>query len=151
MEDCNRRFGRAPQNPHDAHRPLQDGDDLSRIFSWQVERTVSRNLTVYFKRVTYLVEPGPSTLPFGGKRVRVHEWDDGRVEIYAGGSPLPYSIFDQHPRGAADGKTRLGGPEERGGYVEQRPRPCSISICRSPAVRAGGTRRFRVGGSSGGP
>jgi transposase len=97
MEDCNRRFGRAPRNPHDAHRPLQDGEDLSHIFSWQEERTMSRNLTVHFKRVTYLVEPGPKTLPLGGKRVRVHEWDDGRVEIHAGGSPLPYSIFDQHP------------------------------------------------------
>jgi hypothetical protein len=53
-EDYNRRFGREPQNPHDAHRPLQDGDDLSRIFSWQEERTLSRNLTVHFKRVTYL-------------------------------------------------------------------------------------------------
>jgi hypothetical protein len=110
-EDCNRRFGRAPQNPHDAHRPLQDGEDLSRIFSWQEERTMSRNLTVHFKRVTYLVEPGPSTLPFGGKRVRVHEWDDGRVEIHAGGSPLPYSIFDQHPhvtQGATVENKRLG-------------------------------------------
>jgi hypothetical protein len=74
-EDYNRRFGRAPQNPHDAHRPLQDGEDLSRIFSWQEERTLSRNLTVHFKRVTYLVEPGPDTLPLGGKRVRIYEWE----------------------------------------------------------------------------
>jgi hypothetical protein len=111
MEDCNRRFGRAPKNPHDAHRPLQDGEDLSRIFSWQEERTMSRNLTVHFKRVTYLVEPGPTTLSFGGKRVRVHEWDDGRVEIHAGGSPLPYSIFEQHPhvtQGAIVENKRLG-------------------------------------------
>jgi hypothetical protein len=27
---------------------------------------------------------GPSTLPLGGKRLRVHEWEGGRVEIHAG-------------------------------------------------------------------
>ena len=110
-EDYNRRFGREPQNPHDAHRPLQDGDDLSRIFSWQEERTLSRNLTVHFKRVTYLVEPGPDTSALGGKRVRVYEWEDGRVEIHAEGRSLPYSIFDQNPnvtQGAVVENKRLG-------------------------------------------
>ena len=28
MEDYNHRFARAPANSHDAHRPLQDGEDL---------------------------------------------------------------------------------------------------------------------------
>jgi hypothetical protein len=110
-EDYNRRFGRIPQNPHDAHRPLQDGEDLSRIFSWQEERTLSRNLTVHFKRVTYLVEPGPDTSPLGGKRVRVYEWEDGRVEIRAGERSLPYLIFDQNPhvtQGAIIENKRLG-------------------------------------------
>jgi hypothetical protein len=110
-EDYNRRFGRTPQNPHDAHRPLQDGEDLCRIFSWQEERTLSRNLTVHFKRVTYLVEPSSDTLPLGGKRVRVYEWEDGRVEIHAEGRSLPYSIFDQNPnvtQGAIVENKRLG-------------------------------------------
>jgi hypothetical protein len=111
MEDYNRRFGRIPQNSHDAHRPVQDGEDLSRIFSWQEDRTLSRNLTVHFKRVTYLVEPGPDTLPLGGKRMRVYEWEDGRVEIHAEGRSLPYSIFDQNPhvtQGAIVENKRLG-------------------------------------------
>jgi hypothetical protein len=110
-EDYNRRFGRTPQNPHDAHRPLQDGEDLCWIFSWQEERTLSRNLTVHFKRVTYLVEPSPDILPLGGKRVRVYEWEDGRVEIHAEGRSLPYSIFDQNPnvtQGAIVENKRLG-------------------------------------------
>lgn len=52
---------------------------------------------MHFKRTTYLVEPGPDTSPLGGKSVRVHEWDDGRVEIRAQGRSLTFSIFDQHP------------------------------------------------------
>ena len=110
-EDYNRRFGRTARNPHDAHRPLQEGEDLSRIFSWQEERTLSRSLTVHFKRVTYLVEPGPDTSPLGGKRVRVYEWEDGRVEIHAEGRSLPYSVFDQNPhvtQGAVVENKRLG-------------------------------------------
>ncbi len=101
MADYNRRFARAPQSALDAHRPLQTGEDLVQTFSWQEDRTMSRNLTVHFKRVTYLIEPGPETLPLGGKRVRVLEWEDGRVEIQCAGQTLPYSIFDQNPHVAA--------------------------------------------------
>jgi hypothetical protein len=49
MEDYNRRFGRAPKSAHDAHRQLRGDEDLSRIFTWQEERTMSRNLVVHFK------------------------------------------------------------------------------------------------------
>lgn len=101
MVDYNRRFARAPQSAHNAHRPLQAGEDLVQTFSWQEERTMSRNLTVHFKRVTYLIEPGPETLPLGGKRVQVREWEDGRVEIQCAGRTLPYSIFDKNPHIAA--------------------------------------------------
>ena len=98
MDDYNRRFARAPRNAHDAHRPLQDEEDLDEIFSWQEDRNLSGNLTVHFKRATYLIEPGPETAALAGKRVRVHEWADGRVEIRAGGKVVPYSLFDDHPR-----------------------------------------------------
>jgi len=66
-----------------------------------VARLASRNLTVHFKRVTYLIDPGPETLPRGGKRVQVREWADGRVEIQWAGRTLPFSVFDQNPHVAA--------------------------------------------------
>jgi hypothetical protein len=111
MADYNQRFGRTPKNVHDAHRPLRGDEDLSRIFSWQEERTMSRNLVVHFKRVTYLVEPGPETLPFRGKRVRVFEWEDGRVEIRCEGRLLPASPFGKNrcvAQGAIVENKRLG-------------------------------------------
>ncbi len=111
MVDYNQRFGRTPKNGHDAHRPLRNDEDLSHIFSWQEERTMSRNLVVHFKRVTYLVEPGPETLPFGGKRVRIFEWEDGRVEIRCEGRLLPASPFDKNrcvDQGAIVENKRLG-------------------------------------------
>jgi hypothetical protein len=111
MEDYNRRFGHAARNEHDAHRPLRADEDLDDIFAWQEERRMTRNLTVRFKRVVYLVTPGPDTLPLGGKLVRVYEWDDGRVELRCEGRRLPYSTFDKNPvvgQGAIIENKRLG-------------------------------------------
>ena len=99
IEDYNRRFAREPANPHDAHRPLQSDQDLSQIFTWQEERTMTRNLVVHFKRTTYLVLPDPETLALAQRtvRVRIHEAADGSVEIWHGRRSLPFSVLDQHP------------------------------------------------------
>jgi len=72
---------------------------------------MSRNLTVHWKRRAYLVSSTPDTLPLGGKVVRVHEWEDGCVELHCEGRVLPYSIFDKNPivsQGAIVENKRLG-------------------------------------------
>ncbi len=96
--DYNRRFGREPRSPHDAHRPVRDDENLDRIFTWQEERKLSKNLTLPYQRLTYLIEPGPETLPLAGSRCRVHEHEDGRVEVRHEGQLLPCRVFlDQDP------------------------------------------------------
>ncbi len=96
--DYNQRFGREPLSPHDAHRPLRDDEDLDLIFTWQEERKLSKNLAFHYKRVMYLVEPGPETLTLAGERCRVHEHGDGRVEFRHAGKPLPCRVFvDKDP------------------------------------------------------
>jgi transposase len=97
--DYNQRFGREPRSPHDVHRPLRDDEDLERIFTWQEERKLSKNLTFHYKRVTYLVEPSPETLALAGERCRVHEHEDGRIEVRHAGQLLPCRVFvDPEPR-----------------------------------------------------
>jgi transposase len=97
--DYNQRFGREPLSPHGAHRPVRDDEDLDRIFTWQEERKLSKNLTLHYKRVTYLVEPGPETLLLAGERCRVHEHKDGRIEVRHAGQLLPCRVFlDKVPR-----------------------------------------------------
>jgi hypothetical protein len=96
IDDYNRRFERVPASSDDAHRPLQKHHDLTRIFTWQEERTMSRNLVVHFKRTSYLVTPGPKTLPLGGERVLIHERVDGSVDIVCEGRSLPYSTPQSH-------------------------------------------------------
>jgi hypothetical protein len=78
---------------------VRDDEDLERIFTWQEERKLSKNLTVHYKRVTYLVEPGLETLARAGERCRVHEHADGRIEVFHGDERLPCRVFfDKEPR-----------------------------------------------------
>ena len=98
VEDYNRRFGRAPESPHDVHRPLLADEPLDDIFRLQVERKVSRNLTLNYKRVLYVLEPTAQAHGVKGKRVRVYEDDDGNVSIRDGDTELAARAFDKEPR-----------------------------------------------------
>lgn len=94
----NERFAREPQSNHDAHRPVREDEDLARLFTWQEERKLSKNLTLNYKRVVYLVEPGPETLPLAGRRCRIYEHEDGRIEVRHGEQSLRYEVlFDHQP------------------------------------------------------
>jgi transposase len=120
--DYNERFGREPESPHDAHRPVRDDEDLGRIFSWQEERKLSRNLTLHDKRAIYLVEPGPETLRLAGERCRVHEHEDGRIEIFHGRQPLPCRLFaDPEPRVRQADVRRPQAPGRRAGSDPEGP------------------------------
>ena len=110
--DYNERFGREPASGHDAHRPVRGDENLDRIFTWQEERKLSRNLTLHYKRVIYLAPPGPETLQLAGERCHVHESEDGRIEVRHGGTILPCrAFFDKNPhveQGAIVAHKRLG-------------------------------------------
>lgn len=93
MADYNRRFAREPLNAHDAHRPLLAHDDLMRVFSWQEERRLTTNLTLHYKRVMYVVEPGAAAEAARGKRVLVVESEDGAVRIEYRGNELCARAF----------------------------------------------------------
>jgi len=101
--DYNRRFAREPLSSHDAHRPLRDDEDLDLIFTWQSERKLAQNLTFNYKRVMYLVESGPETLPLAGKRCRVHEYEDGHVEARYEGKQIPCRGFFDKDRCVSQG------------------------------------------------
>src|SRR5262249_1250449 len=97
MEDFNRRFARAPKNPHNAHRPLNPLDDLDEIFTVQEQRKVSANLTLHYKNVLYLLEPGSQTNGLRRNWCRVCEREDGTVVLKHEGRELPYQTLDKNP------------------------------------------------------
>lgn len=56
---------------------------------------MTRNLVVNFRRLTFLIVPSPETLALAGRRVRLHESADGKVEIHYAGQLLPYTVLDK--------------------------------------------------------
>jgi hypothetical protein len=93
IEDYNRRFGRDPADPRDAHRPLRTDEDLGEILRWKEQRTLSHNLTVHYKRHLYLVDDSPQARAVRGKVVEVHELEDGTVKIRHRAVELTARVF----------------------------------------------------------
>ena len=89
MEAHNRRFGREPFRDRDAHRPMSEGDDLTEIFAWKEERTVSMNLTLQYDQTLFILEPNEVTRPLARQRVTVFDYPDGRLAIKHQGASFP--------------------------------------------------------------
>lgn len=93
VEQFNAKFGKAALSPRDAHRSLLAGDDLERVFTWQEERKVSKNLTLQFKKVRCLIESSDETIGLCGNRVTVCEWANGHLELWYAGKSIPFREF----------------------------------------------------------
>jgi hypothetical protein len=144
--DYNVRFGREPASAHDAHRPVRDDENLARTFTWQEDRKLTRNLTLHYKRVLYLVEPGPETLRLAGEICRVHEVADGGIEIFHAGRLLPSrAFFDKNPhvsQGAIVANKRLGAvlakiqADQQGRDRERLGRSSKLTLRQKERIRA---------------
>jgi hypothetical protein len=95
LADYNARFGKEPRNSKNLHRPLSAGDDLTDVFAWREERTVSNSLTLQYDKVVFLLEPNAITRDLRRKRVTVVDYPDGRLAIRYRGLDLPYTTFDK--------------------------------------------------------
>jgi hypothetical protein len=95
IADYNARFGKAPANPKNLHRPMSPRDQLDDEFTWQVERTLSQSLTLQYDKVLFLVEPSETAQSAIGKRVTVVDYPDGRIAIRYQGAELAYRTFDK--------------------------------------------------------
>ncbi len=99
MESHNRRFARVPHSDHDAHRPLMPYDNLDDVFTWQEQRKVSKNLTIRYKGMLYVLEPSAASRAARGQRVTVFEDDDGSISIRHEGVVMPARAFPRdNPR-----------------------------------------------------
>ena len=86
--DHNRRFAKAPMSPRDAHRELLPSDDLDRAFTWQVQRKVSKDLTLRYRRELHVLDDTPAARSARGKRVDVVEEASGVVTVWWRGRHL---------------------------------------------------------------
>jgi DDE domain len=95
VEDYNKRFGRAPANAKNLHRPLTEADDLDEILAWREERMVTRNLTLRYDRMMLLLDPTPLARGLAGKKAEVVNYPDGRFAVRHEGAALPFRVFDK--------------------------------------------------------
>ena len=110
----------APASAHDAHCPLLGDEELDKVFTWQEERTLAKNLTLHYRKKMLMVTPSPETQPLIRRRVRVYEWDDGHLEVVCDGCALPFTVFDKNPyidQGEVVENKRLGAAMK---WVEER-------------------------------
>lgn len=92
MKIHNKKFGKPPLNPRDAHRSLQPHEKIDDVFCWQEDRTVSNSLTFQYNKVLYLIEDSVETRKLARKRVTVCDYHDGSIKVKYEGKELPYSI-----------------------------------------------------------
>src|SRR5258706_2268147 len=88
MADFNRRFGRPPADPTDAHRPLLATHALDAIFTLQTPRTVTQNLTVQHNKQVYQLVAPRGTRTLRGARLLVVEDAAGQVTLRYQGRQL---------------------------------------------------------------
>jgi len=100
MADFNRRFGVAPRDPAEAHRPLLAVQSLDRIFTVQTPRTVSKNLTIQHQKVVYQLQVPRSTHAFRGAHVLVLEDAQEQLAIEYQGRALAFTRYQEQSRQA---------------------------------------------------
>jgi len=98
IDDFNRRFAVIPRSDHDAHRPLLLTDDLEKILSWQETRTLSKNLTIQFKKVVYQIQTERPTYALRNAKVTVCQNAEGTITILYKDQELDYSIFKKQAK-----------------------------------------------------
>ncbi len=96
--DHNRRFAKPPLSEHDAHRPLLPGDDLEKVFTWQVKRKVTKTLTLRYRRELYVLDDTPLARSARGHRVDVVAQADGAVTIWHQGRLLAATAWAKDHR-----------------------------------------------------
>lgn len=95
IEDFNRRFAKAPQDPTNAHRPLLASHSLDRVFSLKETRQLSKNLTLQYKNITYQIITERASYAMRKAVVTVLESRDGTVRIEYKGKSLTAVPYHQ--------------------------------------------------------
>ncbi len=94
LEEMNRRFGKEPASPEDAHRPLRAEDDFKKIFARRDRRKLSKDLTFQHHGTLYLIETkSPNRMRHGYVDVI---WREGEtIEVEYQGIKLNYKRWSE--------------------------------------------------------
>jgi hypothetical protein len=85
--------------------------DWDQRWPWQLQRMVSRSLTLQHERVIYMLGDSPANRQLIHRHIDVWEFPDGRIEIRAEGQVIKHERYDRLPvidAGAVVENKRLG-------------------------------------------
>jgi transposase len=92
----NAKFAVAPKEPNNMHKVLLETDDLSRIFTVQTERIVSKTLVVQYKNIRYQIDTtGPYQYLLQKQKIMVEESKEGEILFWHKDKVLSYKIIGQ--------------------------------------------------------
>jgi transposase len=98
MADFNRRFAVQPRSELDAHRPLTAQDTLDQILTWQETRTLSKNLTLQFRKTIYQIQTPRPTYAMRNAVVTVCLDAHEHLTIFYKDQSLDYTIFHRQAK-----------------------------------------------------
>lgn len=93
----NARYAVQPRDPRDAHRPLLRGQDLDRILSIRIKRTLRNDYTVQFERRFLQILASQPLRQRPGNAVWVETRLDGSMHLLAKGKYLPFKSLESRP------------------------------------------------------
>jgi transposase len=97
LSEHNARFAREPAAPQDYHRKAPAARELEQVFCLETERSISNDWVVRYENRYFQLERS-SDYPPRQAKVRVREWEDGRVEIrYQGKARAHHEIAAPQP------------------------------------------------------
>ena len=126
MAEFNEHFQVAAAERGSAFLPRR-GQDLERVFSQHWERTVNRDNTVSWQKLTLQIEPVKWRATLAGCTVMAHEHLDGTLSLRYG----PQILGRYSAEGVALAKTRVEGravEKTRAGKVQKRTFPARLEI-----------------------
>lgn len=99
IKDHNKRFAVAPRSDDDVHRKdLPTNDILNLIFSFQDERTITKNLEVNYEGVVYQIKTETTGYRLRHAKVKIYKDLNGNITIMRQGKVLDYTRHDKAKR-----------------------------------------------------
>ena len=132
VEELNRKFGREPLEPEDAHRPVPEGLELATVFVFEQVRTVANDWTIRYESRWYQITGPTQTMPRPKAKVTVQRRLDGSLHILYREREL---AFREVPLEARVKPTANPGAEPQPSTQRHSSRPASTHPWRRPFSR----------------
>jgi len=95
LETYNKRFGKIPASPFNAHRELDHNQDLDQILCSKEARKISKNLEIRYKNEIYQIQAPNRVNRLRGSGVQVVEKMNGEIFIEYKGEFLDFILYEE--------------------------------------------------------